>query len=523
MATMIPLAATLFLLAPQDPVEQARRLIEQLRSDSVEERDKAAQKLVELGNAALTELDKACADRDAEVAARAKKLVLVIRMSGRLTSNLKATLPDVVERLALGDAHAWTEVFLEAVAAPEGKRRHPGLKAEDLDALAGPAVRAARTTAETKAAASAIGDFKFRSAARDLVEHLPGVMRKELLEDDNPVFQGEVELLVKTLIKLRPKELVPDLVKMVRNEQDSFGRDPATAVLLGLGNEEAARVFIPLLADEAPMVRAHAAKVLARLGAKEAVSGLTKLLEDKTIVRGEAALALGQLGAKDAVTRIVKLLSDSEREVVKNALRALLHLRAREGSSEAVKLLKHADADIRYHAMDLLAEVEGREAEAEIAKLLSDPEDFNRISAAIRLCHMGSRAAVAAMLKDESHYSRISLNALRKPDLWKKLREKTVPGDYKIVGSEMLKLVAKETGMAYDGPEFHVPVSTAGPAFAWDRTEEPPRIPLTDALGWCAGGERDILLEDDRIRVVSRDEARRFWQAWWDEERKKAK
>jgi hypothetical protein len=73
----MPFALTL-LLALQDPAEPASKLIEQLRSDQVARRDEATQKLRKLGLAAVAELQKAAKDPDAEVAVRARDLLVSI-------------------------------------------------------------------------------------------------------------------------------------------------------------------------------------------------------------------------------------------------------------------------------------------------------------------------------------------------------------------------------------------------------------------------------------------------------------
>ena len=121
------------LLIPQE----ARELIEKLRSDQIEERDEAARKLKELGKPALRDLDQATKDKDPEVASRARQLIRVIRGVDQLTPSLTKLFPELEVRLGAGTDQDWTVAFLAAL--------NVGLKKEDLEPLAARAVRGAAT------------------------------------------------------------------------------------------------------------------------------------------------------------------------------------------------------------------------------------------------------------------------------------------------------------------------------------------------------------------------------------------
>ena len=87
-------AAFLLLLIPSTGSSQdAEKLIEELRSDSIVVRDDAAGALVDLGTAAIPALEKAAKDPDREVASRARTLIRRIRISVRLTPALKKRWP----------------------------------------------------------------------------------------------------------------------------------------------------------------------------------------------------------------------------------------------------------------------------------------------------------------------------------------------------------------------------------------------------------------------------------------------
>src|SRR5437870_437423 len=145
------LALWTLLHAQDDPSRQARELVEKLRSDQIDERDEAARKIKELGKVAIPELEKAAKNPDAEMSERAKLLLRFIEIRERLTPNLLKEIPAAADRLATGDDHAWTRIFLEAVARDQnGVRLHPSLRRPDLESLAAPAVEGAMTADDRK-------------------------------------------------------------------------------------------------------------------------------------------------------------------------------------------------------------------------------------------------------------------------------------------------------------------------------------------------------------------------------------
>src|SRR5436190_880670 len=88
MLATIALFGALSLFA-QDSSKEIQVWIQKLRSDRIEEREQATQELKKLGTAALPELEKVAADKDDEVAARARILLRTIRLKDMLGIELK--------------------------------------------------------------------------------------------------------------------------------------------------------------------------------------------------------------------------------------------------------------------------------------------------------------------------------------------------------------------------------------------------------------------------------------------------
>jgi hypothetical protein len=85
MTTTLLLFGLLALCAQEDPAA----LIQKLRSEKIEEREQASQELKKLGMPALAELEKLAADKDIEVATRARTLIRTIRLKEILGVELK--------------------------------------------------------------------------------------------------------------------------------------------------------------------------------------------------------------------------------------------------------------------------------------------------------------------------------------------------------------------------------------------------------------------------------------------------
>ena len=80
----------------QDGIDrQVRGIAEQLRSDRVEVREAAAQKLRKIGKPAVPELQKFAGDADKEVSARARLLLAQIGLAPLLSPDIRGAVPGI--------------------------------------------------------------------------------------------------------------------------------------------------------------------------------------------------------------------------------------------------------------------------------------------------------------------------------------------------------------------------------------------------------------------------------------------
>lgn len=388
---------TLFPVRQDAPSKQATSLAEQLRSDSVDERNAAARALKGLGKDATAALLPLASDADAEVAARARQLLRVLKVLEVLPAALPKSLPGVDERLAAGPEQLWAEVFIEAAGDTDDgtRRRHPELKREDLEILARRAFLADPEPERKAKMCKIVGARWFRAAIPDL---LP------LLSD--PAY-GVREEAVIAVGKLRAHEAVPGLLLILRNEKEGQGvRGEAIRALSRLKAREAVPEITQQLKIESGSVLWEVRWALDELRAREAIPTLVELLKDRVpSTRAFAATILAEMVATEAVPALLPLLQDKDRSAKACAAEALGHLGAQETAPDLMKLLEDRDAGLRRGAASGLCALGHAAAVPKLVRLLKDP-DFNTGWAVARA--LGSMSApeatepLLALLRDEN-------------------------------------------------------------------------------------------------------------------------
>ncbi len=398
----------------------ADKLIDRLRSDSVEAREEAARGLLRLGKSALSAIEKAAKDPDGEVAARAAHLIRAIQWQESLSPALRKKYPGIEEQLD-GAPRMATRVFLDLVQPERGEEEPPlGIEESDLKVLARLAVQGAvgeeiYTVAEwvlsrrlTQAApdfmpllsntdtgmrgfaASCLGELRHRAA-------IPGIFR--LLEDDHG---NTREIAAYALIALRAKEVAPLLRPQLKHSNEDI-RSRA-AVLLG---EFEDRESIPELlaivraskeqelgplgalckmrvAEAAPHLgailksgsegeRTFALNGLIAIRSKEAVpSLLLKTKDGESWMRGWAAQSLGEIGDPATIPALAALLDDPVPFVTGSALMALTSMRSRDHLPRAMRWLKEGDSNQKWFAVRGFGNAGSREHVKDILPLLHD-------------------------------------------------------------------------------------------------------------------------------------------------------
>ena len=425
---------------------------------------------------------------------------------------------------------------------------------------AGPAIEKLLEDPEThvrQEALIALGQLRIKSAAPKVAAMLTGPDRNAAMA---------------CLRVLQVKETAPAIAAWVRKEETAPGVgfialaeldpesvvEPALAALeakdrynrgmaaTALGIAKTAKA-IPelrkLLKDEDAYVRMAAAAALGKVEAREAIPDLVAALEVETEHdRLEVLLALGQLGARDAAGKARALLKipqpwvrwaaikylEAIGEIKPAELETLLGdgalwvrheamavLARREGPAAAAKirpLIHDLHAEACKGALDSLARIGDWESAPQVERLLGDLEPEVRRAAAGWLAKSGSRAGHAVFVEDaEAPF--FTLNALRSPESWKRLLGSPAPATVDGTGPERIARLA--------GVKIDLNAAKGRMARWLDGTGTWTYLKETSAAQALEQMTRDapfeLILETDRVRIVSRDEAHKFWRAWLEE------
>jgi HEAT repeat protein len=602
--------AALFLLC-QSPAEQdLRELIQELRSDAIEDRDSARRKLKEAGRAALPELERAQKDPDSELAARARELIRVIETREKLSNALRRALPEVEEKLALGGDVQWTKAFFEAVARDPKtwECRHPELRRRDLEVLVASAVRGARTPEEFMKLSFELFGHPYPTAIPELTKRLaepaysphaktvlsgwayPATLEAvvPLLRDPSPDSRRNA---AEVLGGLRLPEAGPELVRLledpvvpvrgaairalgmlrhrpageaIRKCLQVRGLEEDSLQALGqVRYREAAGDVEPFLDDRSLIIQGYAAQALGELGSKGSVPRLRKMLAEKpnrqegwaaalavgalgrlgdtdaigqlrgylespdVTLRAQSIVALGRLEDRESARRLLPALSGRDIGVLGGASHVLRHWNPRQMVPEMIARVKDRPAEgFLGGEISTLAGMGVKEAIPAIVPYLKGATPYIRAMAGEALARLGSDLGVQALLEEHGIGPRmITLNALRTPDLFHRLEGEGFREDFEGRTPELLEEVSRHLGLKLDlSMRFVEEVLPDTPPYFLSTPWYWLHPQAIDFLDWAASIiDFEIILETDRIRVVSREEALAFWKAWWEEREKKGK
>jgi len=528
------------------PVEIVRRLIEITRDEDAFRRGRAIEDLGVLGiRSAIPEAERLLGDADKSVRQKAVSALSDLRAK----DSVQAILPllkdpePVVRRCALetlGNLYARDAIpqIEEVLHDNEIYIREEAVKTlGDLDARASvpkmiPLLKDPDEDVR-RAAVYALGELRAREAIPDV---------KRLLSDPEDMVSTAA---LSFFDEVDPKQAVALALERMK-DPEPFTRGRAAKHLGELGGPEAMAGLIETLKDKDMYVAGQAAIALAKLGDRRGLAILIRAFKTPPYDNNEVMQALADLGEKEIIPKVISKLEDKSRDTRVAAVLSLNILEAKEAAAKIEPLLKDEELLVRWQAVYALAELRGRESiprllsllhdqspgmvsaalhslallkawevEAEVARLLEDLKPEVRYFAASWLARAGSTKGVPELL-DQDVGPFTALNALREPDVWKRLNGTAAPVDLQGTRRQKIEKVAQAAGMKL--LEEPAPLGDSQRSLGREngRDEYYHRgESVTESLWGLVPRTYALVIEKDRIRLMTLEAGERFWRAWW--------
>jgi len=226
---------------------------------------------------------------------------------------------------------------------------------------------------------------------------------------------------------------------------------------------------------------------------------------------GDAAtVALVEMGPA-SIPGVAEALQDPSPAVRRRAAKALRWMgpSARSAVPLLIERLKDPDAGARAEAVLALGDIHREKAVPLLRPLLTEDPTVAK-AAAEALCALGQRDAMSHLPQGSS-----SMNALRQPAIWDHLSKAVVEKDVEGTGTEILVELSERAVTCADvAAEARQPsLGAFRRVFAASRRRS--------VLEVLISLDVDFVLESDRIRILSPEQAAAFWTEWLAENRKK--
>jgi len=204
------------------------------------------------------------------------------------------------------------------------------------------------------------------------------------LNDDNPYVRRAA---VSILGELKPDKAILPLIRSFQDEDWQI-RLQAPDILLEFGNKIQEPLLDALKVDN-KWAKVGAAHVLGRKGSADAVFPLISMLEDQDrMVRDEAAVALSRINFKGAASPILDLLKHSTSYVREEAAWVLGEMRSKDAVSSLIQALD--DGDMGWMAAVSLGKIGDELAIEPLKKKMTDQDSQVGRAAAWALARMKS-------------------------------------------------------------------------------------------------------------------------------------
>jgi HEAT repeat protein len=287
---------------------------------------------------------------------------------------------------------------------------------------------------------------------------------------------------------------------------------PLFSPLRYLDASRAGPLIAPFLKHVDPRTRKHAVYVLADADARKWSAEIAAMLADPEV--GTVALiALSASNARESLPDLTPWLRSKDSGERLDAGIAAANMRSSRYDTDLVRVLNEPDLDGRFRILDRFGTDLSRELLDGVMLLLKDEDDRISVSAGRLLCANGRREGVDAVLKGEGPFG--ALNALQNPDAWARWKAAKAP----VLRSDFRRgLVVQAAERMHVDLEWPAELSARGEGWALERAWFPGGAEGFTNLGILEtaleGGPYEFVLLNDRLVLMERPSARRYWTYW---------
>lgn len=193
---------------------------------------------------------------------------------------------------------------------------------------------------------------------------------RAMLNDPDHVVR---EWCASALEAAKSQDAVPALVLAMK--QDS-SKDVRLRAAVALRTLRAAEALHDLLGYAEPEIRGMAVTGLAKIGHRQSLPDVARLLEDEEMeVRRRAAAFMGEVACDESLSCLAFALQDVEGAVRCEALKSLGKIKGEHACDLALQALKDQDWQVRYTAVTTLGEIGHNKALDALIETMFGPED----------------------------------------------------------------------------------------------------------------------------------------------------
>ncbi|MGV7220084.1 MAG: HEAT repeat domain-containing protein [Nitrospinales bacterium] len=236
-------------------------------------------------------------------------------------------------------------------------------------------------------------DAFIRSAAVRAAGESEDISLLPMLKKGSKDFYSTARLFaLQGIKKISPDEAL-NLAKYLLADKNGWVKSAALAEIGNSQNKKTIPIVEPFLEDTDPMIRLAAAFALYKLGEASYLSKITDSLTAGDVVsRYQAISYLGEIGSDEAIEHLVNLFDDERGEVIAFSLKAIGINTKIEMLSKLKKLVISQNLSVRHNALMLLGYLPASASLETVKKYCEDEDAFVRLSVAISLHRLNSRA-----------------------------------------------------------------------------------------------------------------------------------